>query len=406
MGFKQAKQDNKKSNNNNFLYTELEKLKHSDLYRTLRAVSADHETGALTVDGKDISVHLCSNDYLGLSQNATILRETISCLNQLSQCSSRLIAGNFPELMELEEKLAQHRCTEASLVYSTGYMANVGVITSIADKETIIISDQLNHASIIDGCRLSGATVKVFRHNDQVHLQELLQKSQRFKRKVIIVEGVFSMDGDFANLREICKIAKHNDSIIIVDDAHGDFIFGRTSSNFFSGIPTYLGVNYDIDIHTSSLSKALGCFGGYVATTSLVREILVNKSRAFIYTSALPRHLCVSALASVTLAHKGNLQKKLLDNVLLFGDKLKRIGIIQRKPDSQIIPIIIGSEKLALEFSNKLLDDGIFLQAVRYPTVKKGSARLRVSLTASHTRDQLKSAIDSIESIGRTLKLI
>jgi len=388
------------------LQIQIEKLKRSNLHRKLRAVSIDQKTRRLAVDGKQISVHLCSNDYLGLSQDDRILRQTISCLSQVSQCSSRLIAGNFPELIRLEDKLSQHRCTETSLVYPTGYMANVGVITAIADKETVILSDQLNHASIIDGCRLSGATVKVFRHNDPVHLQELLQNSQHFKRKVVVVEGIFSMDGDFANLREICKIAKYNDSMIVVDDAHGDFIFGSSSLNLFSGLPAYLGVTSDIDIHTSSLSKALGCFGGYVATTNLVREFLVNKSRQFIYTSALPRHLCVSALTSINIAQKGNLQKKLLDNVRLFGNKLRKTGLAHERPESQIIPIIIGPEKLAVDYSNILLNEGIFLQAIRYPTVEKGSARLRISLSALHTKHQLKYAIDSMESIGRKLNVI
>jgi glycine C-acetyltransferase len=395
-----------KINNNNFFDIELEKLKRNNLYRTLREVSLNTERGRLTVDGKEIDVHLCSNDYLGLSYNNRILRETTLSLTRVSPCSSRLIAGNFPELIELEEKLALHRCTEASLVYPTGYMANLGVITAIADKDSVILSDQLNHASVIDGCRLSGATVKIFRHNDAVHLEKLLEGSKCFKRKIVVLEGIFSMDGDIANLREICKVAKSNDSIMIVDDAHGDFIFGSSSSNFFSGIPAYLGVNCDVDMHTSSLSKALGCFGGYVATTILAREILVNKSRQFIYTSALPQHLCASALASISVAQKGNLQKKLIDNISFFGDKLRKTGVTREKPQSQIIPIIIGPEKLAIEFSNKLLDDGIFLQAIRYPTVEKGSARLRASLTASHTVHQLKYAIDSIESIARKLKII
>jgi glycine C-acetyltransferase len=401
LGF--SKQRNK---NNNFFDTELERLKSNSLYRRLRVVSTDFKTGILTADRKQITVHLCSNDYLGLSQNDTILKETISSLTQLSQCSSRLIAGNAPEFIELEEKLARHRCTESSLIYPTGYMANVGVITAIADKKTVILSDQRNHASIIDGCRLSSATVKVFRHNDTDHLQELLQKVRSFKRKIVVLEGIFSMDGDMASLREICKVAKDNDAITIVDDAHGDFIFGKKSSNLFSGVPSYLGVNSSIDIHTSSLSKALGCFGGYVATSNLVREILVNKSRQFIYTSALPHHLCASALTSVRLAQKGNLQKKLFENIRFFGDKLRKIGFIRAKPDSQIIPLIIGPEKQALEFSNMLLDEGIFLQTVRYPTVEKGSARLRVSLTSLHTKYQLRAAIDSIESIGRKIKII
>lgn len=401
-----AKQYNNKRNSSNFLGIELERLKRDNLYRSLRKISVNFDTGKLTVDGNEITVHLCSNDYLGLSQNNKVLQEAFLSLNRLSQCSSRLIAGNFSEMTDLEEKLAQHRCTEASLVYPTGYMANLGVLTAIADSGTLVLSDQLNHASIIDGCRLSRANVKVFHHNDPVHLAELLEESKLFKRKIIVIEGVFSMDGDIASLRDICRLAKQYDSIIMVDDAHGDFIFGSGSSNLFSGIPTHLGVNSDIDIHTSSLSKALGGFGGYVAAAELTREILVNKSRQFIYTSALPQHLCVFAQASISLAQKGNLQKKLFDNILFFGDRLSKIGLIRGKPDSQIIPIIIGSEKLALDFSKDLLDDGVFLQPIRYPTVQKGSARLRVSLTALHTKHQLKFAIDLLESIGRKLNII
>lgn len=400
------KQYNNKRSNSNFINIELERLKRDNLYRSLRKISVNFDTGALTVDGNEITVHLCSNDYLGLSQNNKALREAFLSVNRLSQCSSRLIAGNPSEMTDLEEKLAQHRSTESSLVYPTGYMANLGVLTAIADPETLVLSDQLNHASIIDGCRLSRANVKIFHHNNPAHLSELLEESKLSKRKIVVIEGVFSMDGDIARLRDICRVAKQHESLIMVDDAHGDFIFGAGSSNLFSGIPAHLGVNNDIDIHTSSLSKALGGFGGYVAATELTREILVNKSRQFIYTSALPQHLCVFAQASISLAQKGNLQKKLFDNIVFFGDRLREIGLIRRKPDSQIIPIIIGSEKLAMDFSKDLLDDGVFLQPIRYPTVQKGSARLRASLTALHTKNQLKFAIDLLESIARKLNII
>jgi glycine C-acetyltransferase len=400
------KQYNNKRSNRNFIDIELERLKRDNLYRSLRKISVNFDTGALTVDGNEITVHLSSNDYLGLSQNNKALREAFLSVNRLSQCSSRLIAGNPSEMTDLEEKLAQHRSTESSLVYPTGYMANLGALTAIADPETLVLSDQLNHASIIDGCRLSRANVKVFHHNNPAHLSELLEESKSSKRKIVVIEGVFSMDGDIARLRDICRVAKQHDSLIMVDDAHGDFIFGAGSSNLFSGIPAHLGVNNDIDVHTSSLSKALGGFGGYVAATELTREILVNKSRQFIYTSALPQHLCVFAQASIILAQKGNLQKKLFDNIVFFGDRLREIGLIHRKPDSQIIPIIIGSEKLAMDFSKDLLDDGVFLQPIRYPTVQKGSARLRASLTALHTKNQLKFAIDLLESIARKLNII
>ncbi|HJT49628.1 MAG TPA: pyridoxal phosphate-dependent aminotransferase family protein [Nitrososphaeraceae archaeon] len=399
-------QDNNKGITKNFLGIELERLKRDNLYRSLRKISVNFDTGTMMVDGKRINVHLCSNDYLGLSQTNKVLRDAFLSLNHISQCSSRLIAGNFSEMADLEEKLAQHRCADASLVYPTGYMANLGVLSTIADSETLILSDQLNHASIIDGCRLSRAKIKVFHHNDPQHLQQLLEESKSINRKIVVIEGIFSMDGDIARLRQICSLAKQYDSIIIVDDAHGDFIFGCESSNLFSGIPAYLSVNKDIDIHTSSLSKALGGFGGYVAADELTREILINKSRQFIYTSALPQHLCLAALASIRLAQKGDLQKKLFENILFFGKRLRKIGLIHKKPDSQIIPIIIGSEKLTSEFSNHLLEDGVLLQAIRYPTVQKGSARLRVSITARHTRHQLKFALDLLESVGRKLDIV
>ena len=390
----------------NFLDLELRRLKNNNFYRTLQVVSKVESTRCAVVDGKQVSVHLCSNDYLGLSLNESVLRETVLGLNQISQCSSRLIAGNAPKLLELEAKLAEHRMTDCSLVYPTGYMANLGVLTTIADKETIILSDQLNHASIIDGCKLSGATVKIFRHNDAYHLEQLMYDIPSFKRKIVVLEGVFSMDGDLARLVQVCKVAKYNNAITIVDDAHGDFIFGKRSSHLFSGIPSFLGVNSDVDVHTSSLSKALGCFGGYVATTNLIREILINKSRQLIYTSALPEHLCASALASMTIAQKGNLQKKLFENIKFFGKKLRNIGLIRKMPISQIIPIIIGPEKLALKFSKLLLEDGVFLKAVRYPTVQKGSARLRISITALESAQQLKKALDSLETNGKKIHLI
>jgi glycine C-acetyltransferase len=399
-------QYNNKGYTNNFLGIELERLKRDNLYRSLRKVSVNYDTGTLMVDGIKVTVHLCSNDYLGLSQTNKVLRDAFLSVGHISQCSSRLIAGNFSEMADLEEKLAQHRCAEASLVYPTGYMTNLGVLSTIADSETLILSDQLNHASIIDGCRLSRAKTKVFHHNDPRHLQQLLEESKSIKRKIVVIEGIFSMDGDMARLGQICSIAKQYGSIVMVDDAHGDFIFGRESSNLFSGVPAYLRVNKDINIHTSSLSKALGGFGGYVAADELTREILINKSRQFIYTSALPQHLCLAAQESIRLAQKGDLQKKLFENILFFGNRLRKIGLILGKPNTQIIPIIIGSEKLTLEFSKYLLEDGVFLQAIRYPTVQKGSARLRVSLTALHTRRQLKFSLDLLESVGRKLGII
>ncbi len=345
------------------------------------------------VDGEEV-INLCSNDYLGLSQNKQVIEKTITALNkEVSQCGSRLIAGNHPSLTELEGLLACHRRTESALVYPTGYTANLGVVTTIADKNSTIFSDELNHASIVDACRLSGATIVVFQHNDTDHLQERMRRGTG--RKIVITEGIFSMDGDMGKLSEIKSIADDHDAITIIDDAHGDFIFGPG----FSGMPAQLGVNFDI--HVSSMSKALGCFGGYVATTSPIRELLINTSRQFIYTSALPDHLCSAAITALPIAKSGYLQKRLQLNVLYFFEEIKRLGFEVANSSSQIVPIIVGKEALALELSKELLDRGVFAQAIRYPTVKKDHARLRISLNAMHRKRHLDFALSALETAGK-----
>jgi len=378
-----------------FVGERLASLEKSDLYRRLRTVVVKGPTAE--VDGKQV-VHLCSNDYLGLSQNLHVIKKTIQALQEVSQCSSRLIAGNLPQVLELEGMLADHRRAEAALVYPTGYNANLGAVTAIADENSTIFSDELNHASIIDACRLSGAEIKVFRHNDNEHLEELVRNARG--RKIVITEGIFSMDGDMAKLEEICSIAKDYDAITIVDDAHGDFIFGSG----FSGVPAMFEV--DVDIQISSMSKGLGCFGGYVASTTPIRELLINNSRQFIYTSALPDHLCAAAIAAIPLAKKGGLQKKLQRNIDYFSKTMKKLGFTLGSSASQIIPVMIGEEKLTMELSKELLRLGVFAQAIRYPTVRKGSARLRTSLTSMHTKKHIDAAIGAFEQAGKKTKLL
>ena len=378
-----------------FVSERLASLEKSDLYRHLRTVVVEGPTAL--VDDKEV-VHLCSNDYLGLSQNKQIVKKTVQALHEVSQCSSRLIAGNHPKIVELEGLLADHRSTESALVYTTGYGANLGAVTAIADKSSTIFSDELNHASIIDACRLSGATVKVFQHNDVNHLYELMHHVDG--RKIVITEGIFSMDGDTVRLPEICAIAKENDAITVIDDAHGDFILGPG----FSGVPAKFGS--EIDIHISSMSKGLGCFGGYVATTEPIRELLINTSRQFIYTSALPGHLCAAAIAAIPLAKKGNLQKTLCENISYFTNAIKKLGFVLGTSSSQIIPVMIGQEKLTVEFSKELLRQGVFAQAIRYPTVRKGCARIRVSLTAILAQKHLDAAAGAFEKVGRKTGVI
>lgn len=377
-----------------FIEQELKTLKDEHLYRKLRNVQ--NKGSSAIIDGRKV-LNLNSNDYLGLSRHHSVISETTRAMEEISPCSSRLVAGNNSQLLDLESQLAIHRRTESSLVFTSGYTAVIGALSTLANKETVIFSDELNHASIVDACRLSGAKICVFRHNDPDHLLDLIQKQA--KRRIVVTEGIFSIGGEMSNLKEICKLAKEFDALTVVDDAHGDFIYGPGGA----GVPSYFKVNGLIDLHVSSLSKALGCFGGYVATSEDIREYLINKSRQFIFTSALPAHLCVAANTALGIARKGHLQEILFRNVNLFTRTLKKYGFNIGNSRSQIIPLFIGPENIAVRFAEMSLKNGIFVHPMRFPVVKKGSSVIRVSLTASHTKMELITALRVIEEIGEEL---
>ncbi len=395
-----------KGNYYNFVKKELDYLRSYDLYRGLNIDDSLKGSVRIRHNYQDNILNFCSNDYLGISTRNEVLQPTKKSLKQISPCSSRLVTGNTPELERLEEMLANHRKTQTALVFPTGYMANLGTITALGGKNCVIFSDELNHASLIDGCRLSGAEISIFKHNDIHDLEEKIELNKRVPRKIVITEGVFSMDGDFADVRKISSICHSHDALLIVDDAHGDFIFGNSRDRSYSGIPSYFGVNSNVDFHISSLSKALGCFGGYVATSRRMREFLINKSRQFIYTSSVPSHLCVSAMTALGVVERGYLQNKLFRNIELLGGELCKLGLIADQPRTQIIPILIGSEKNAVKFSNLLLKKGILIQPIRFPTVKKGSSRIRISMSASHTLANIRNAVDAIRYAANKLKLI
>ena len=377
----------------------LAKLKNEHLFRQLRIVDEDSSS---TI--RDPSSNICdfsSNDYLGLSKNEVLIEKLKNLsTNSISQCSSRLISGNTLKLEELEDSLSHHRNSESSLVYPTGYMANLGVISCIADKNTAIFSDEYNHASIIDACKLSDAKVYVFSHNNAIELEQKILRSKE-EKKIIITEGIFSMNGDFAKLAEISKISEMYGCILVVDDAHGDFIVGNKKFNSYSGTPSLFDVDRNVDIHISSLSKGLGCFGGYVSCPELIRDFLINKSRSFIFTSALPDFLCELATTSIELAKKGTQQKKLENNIIYFQDIAKEQDIpgLAKSIQTPIIPIIIGSEKKTITISRKLQSRGFYVHGIRYPTVKKNEGQLRVSLSATHTYDQISELIENVVSL-------
>ena len=347
----------------NFIDSELQEIKKNNLYRKLRYGKA--QGAHITINGKKL-LNLCSNDYLGIPT-------TRIKINQL-QSSSRLVSGNDESYKKLEKNLARHKSQQNSLIYPTGYMANLGVISSIAKKGDLILSDALNHASIIESCKLSDAKILIYKHNDMEDLQKKLKVNG--KNKFIITEGIFSMDGDFSSLKQITEIAEKSKAITIVDDAHGDFVVGNDGK----GTPNYFKVSKKIDLYISSLSKGLGSFGGYVASQNNVIDLCINKSKSFIYTSALPSFL----INYTTKRFGSNREKqkiKLEKNIKQLSTGLKQIGF-EINSKTHIIPIIIGNEKTAMDFGEFLKDNRVFAQPIRYPTVPKNQARLRISVTA------------------------
>ena len=370
-----------------YINSELKSIRKYNLYRKMYDSKI---IGAyITINSKTL-INLCSNDYLG------IVQPKIS--NKQNQSSSRLVSGNDNSFRILEEKLAKHKSQEHSLIFPTGYMANLGVISSIIGKNDLVLSDKLNHASLIEACKLSNAKLSIFKHNDMNDLTNKIKTKAR--RKFIITEGIFSMDGDFSNLGIISEISEKNNAIIILDDAHGDFVVGSDGK----GTANYFGVSKKIDVYISSLSKGLGSFGGYVSSKKNIIELCINRSKSFIYTSALPGILVDDAIKRFESNREKN-RKKLWKNIKKFSSGLKKIGI-NVNSNAQIFPILIGKEKTAMEFGEYLFKNGIFAQPIRYPTVSRNHARIRISITARLTDNHIMKSLSVLENAKRKFHLI
>ena len=370
-----------------YINSQLEKIRKNDLYRQLRSGKVN---GAFITINRKKLLNLCSNDYLGIP--------SIKLATNQMQSSSRLVSGNDLAFNILEKKLAKHKSQQNALIFPTGYMANLGTITTIIRKGDQILSDELNHASIIEACKLSNAKISIYKHNDINDLKLKLDK--KYKRKFIITEGIFSMDGDFANLKEITEFAEQKNIITVLDDAHGDFTVGQDGK----GSANYFNVSKKIDLYISSLSKGLGSFGGYVASQKNVVDLCINKSKSFIYTSALPSVFVEYSIKRFD-SNREKFRKKLDKNVHFISSGLKKIGY---KIDSKthIIPIIIGEEKTALNFGKYLFNNGIYAQPIRFPTVPKNKARIRLSVTSWLTKKQIDDALNIFESAGKKFKIL
>ena len=369
-----------------FVDSEIEQIKKNNLYRKLRYGKSNQ--GYITINKKKL-LNLCSNDYLGIPVTKIQIKQM--------QSSSRLISGNDESYKEIEEKLANHKSKQASLIYPTGYMANLGAIATIAKKGDLILSDELNHASIIESCKITGSQISIYRHNNIEDLNKKLK--QNGKNKFVITEGVFSMDGNLSKLKEITEITTKTGAISILDDAHGDFVLGQDGK----GTGNYLGVAKKIDVYISSLSKGLGSFGGYVASQSNVIDLCINKSKSFIYTSALPSFLVDYSLQRFN-TNREKQRKKLIKNIFRLARGLRQIGY-QIDSKTHIIPIIVGKEETAINFGKFLFEKGIFVQPIRYPTVPKNKARLRISVTAWLSKNEIDDALLIFEQASNKFKI-
>jgi len=334
-------------------------------------------------------LNFSSNDYLGIRPG--------KIKHIQFQSSSRLVSGNDVSFSILEKKLSKHKSQEKTIIFPTGYMANIGTISSIVDKDSTIFSDELNHASIVEACKLSNAKIKIFKHNDMDDLEKRVKSTNG--RKIIITEGIFSMDGDWSKLDQISELAEKHGIITILDDAHGDFVLGQDgkgTSNFFN-------VEKKIDLYISSLSKGLGSFGGYAAGKKSLIDLCINTSKTFIYTSALPASINQYSLERLE-SDRESYRKKLWKKINLFHKRLEEIEF-STKSTSQIIPIIIGKEKTTVEFSKFLKKNGMFAQAIRYPTVKRGEARIRISITGWLSENEIEHSIQVLEKAKRKFDL-
>ena len=370
-----------------FINAKLNKLKNDNLFRKLENTVVNKQF--IHLKNKKL-LNLSSNDYLGLNIGNLHFKQF--------QSSSRSVTGNDNKFLELEKKISKHKSQENTLVYPTGYMANLGAITAIIEKHDTIFSDELNHASIIEACRLSSAKIKIFKHNDMNDLESKIKKTKG--KKFIVTEGVFSMDGDLSKIKEITEISSKYNGITILDDAHGDFVFGKDGK----GTASQFGVSKKIDLYISSLSKGLGSFGGYVSSQKNIIELCINRSKSFIYTSALPSAIIEFTLKRFNSNREQN-RKKLWDNIKLFHKGLQELGY-ETSSVSQIIPIIIGDEKTTMQFGKYLFKNGIFAQPIRYPTVKKNSARIRFSVTAWHSKKDINETLSILEKCTKKFRTV
>ncbi|MDP8263594.1 MAG: 8-amino-7-oxononanoate synthase [Candidatus Ancaeobacter aquaticus] len=379
-----------------FLTKELEELEKSGLYRRLRIISSSQE--AQVIIGKKKYLSFSSNNYLGLATHQRVKDAAIEAIKKYGcgAASSRLISGTMELHDQLEKRIALFEGKEAAILYPTGYTANVGTITSLVDENDVILLDRLNHASIIDAARLSKAKIAVYPHCDPAKLNAALKRYSKHRRKLVITDSVFSMDGDLAPLPQIIEVAKKHDAIIMIDEAHATGVLGENGR----GASEYFRVEDTIDIKMGTLSKAVGGLGGFVVGSSDLIEFLRNKARSFIYTTALPPAVCAASIEALNIIEDDpERRQKYWDMVTYIRNGLKSMGYNTGASSTQIIPVIIGDEKKTMEISKFLYENNILAPGIRYPTVPKNEARVRLTMMATHSQEDIIKLLSAFEKI-------
>ena len=386
-----------------FLETQLQDLRDQGLYNTIRTIGSPMD-GHITVDGRPV-LNFCANNYLGLANHPRLKEAAKRAIDQygIGPGAVRTIAGTMTLHVELERRLAQFKGAEAVITLQSGFTANLAAIPGLVGKGDIIFSDALNHASIIDGCRLSRATIVAYAHNDVDDLRRKIAETSEYGRRLIISDGVFSMDGDIAPLPALVEVAKQHGIMIMVDDAHGEGVLGRGGR----GIVDHFGLHGQVDVEVGTMSKAFGVVGGIVAGKQVIVDWLRQRARPFLFSSAMTVPDAAACLEAVDLLEESeDLVKRLWANAAFLKEQLRALGFDTGKSETPIIPLMLGEAELAQRFSRALFEQGVFAMPIGFPTVAKGAARIRVMNTAAHSQSDLESALAAFETVGKSLGVI
>ena len=386
-----------------YLEHELADLKERGLYRWPRLLESPQEPVA-RYDGREV-INLCSNNYLALATHPRLKELARRAIDELGVGSGavRTIAGNMAIHRQVETELARFKFTEATLLYQSGFTANAGTAAAILGKDDIIVSDELNHASIIDGARLSGAQKKIYPHKDVQAARRLLQESRGARHLLLITDGVFSMDGDIAPLPDLVALAEAFGAIMMVDDAHASGVLGRAGR----GTIDHFNLHGRVHIQVGTLSKAFACQGGYVAGSQVLIDYLIHRARPLLFSTSHPPSVAATALGAVRLVQEQpEIIERLWENTRFFKRGLTQLGFDTGASETPITPVIVGEERLAMELSDRLFEAGVFALGIAFPTVPRGKARVRTIVTAGHTKTHLQQALDAFERVGLQLKLI